>query len=152
MSLPRRCHTPGNTVGRTGLGAGLVVASLLALAEPGQAQTKPDKQAIARGQTVYVRYCTACHGKEARGDGSLAKDLRIPVSDLTLLAANNGEKYPEERVTLVLAKGGTVRGHGSDDMPAWGPAFNRSAGIGDRTVDEAFRDLNHYLRSLQRSK
>jgi mono/diheme cytochrome c family protein len=140
---------PRITVTRTALVAGLVAAGLGAWAD---AQTRPDTEAIARGQIVYSRYCTACHGKQARGDGPLARDLRIPVTDLTRLAANNGGQYPDERVILVLAKGGTVRGHGTDDMPAWGPAFNRSAGHGEGTVDEAFRDLNQYLRSLQRSK
>jgi len=102
------------------------------------------------GRTTFARYCTSCHGREAGGDGPLASDLRIPVADLTLLAANNGGTYPEERVTQILARGGTVRGHGTDDMPAWGPAFSRTGGTETTTVDEAFRNLNQYLRSMQR--
>ena len=128
------------------------VASLLPLPRDGGAQTKPDKEAIVRGRTTFVRYCTSCHGKEARGDGPLAKDLRVPVADLTTLAANNRGTYPEERVTQVVGKGSMVRGHGTNDMPAWGPVFSRTAGTEATTVDEAFRDLNQYLRSVQRSK
>lgn len=131
---------------------GLGLAGLVVLAGCGRPPSRTDGGALEKGRNTYVRYCTSCHGKEGRGDGPLAADLSMPVSDMTMLAARNGGTYPEERVTQVLAKGGTVRGHGNDDMPAWGPAFNRSGGTDATTVDEAFRNLNTYLRSIQRSK
>jgi len=136
--------------------AGAVVAfglaGVLAAGCGGQERDPEPKDAVEAGRTTFSRYCTSCHGREGRGDGPVAADLSVPVTDLTLLAANNGGTYPEERVTQVLAKGGTVRGHGSDDMPAWGPAFSRSGGTEAMTVDDAFRNLNQYLHSIQRSK
>ena len=109
------------------------------------------KEAIAKGRTSYLRYCVSCHGKEVKGDGSLAKDLRVPVPDLTTLAARSGGTYPYDRVVLIISKGNEVRGHGTNDMPAWGPAFNRTDGI-EAAVDEAIRNLAHYVGSVQRSK
>ncbi len=62
----------------------------------------PTRSAAAKGAVVYVRYCVSCHGKDARGDGPLAADLRVPVPDMTTLAARNGGRFPEERVRRII--------------------------------------------------
>ena len=54
------------------------------------AATKPDLAAAAKGQVTYARYCASCHGPEARGDGPVAADLRVPPPDLTALSARSG--------------------------------------------------------------
>lgn len=150
MLKDRRCA--GETQGGRSIRlACLGVAGVLALATPSAAQTKLDKEMAARGRTTFVRYCVSCHGNEARGDGPLAAELRAPVPDLTLLAARNGGTYPYDRVVHIVTKGGEVRAHGTKDMPAWGPAFNRTAGI-EAAADEAIRNLTHFLWSVQRSK
>ena len=136
--------------------ASLTLVSLLFLAVPGEAQTQAAqnavaKEAIAKGRIVYVRYCVSCHGQQARGNGPLAAELRVPVPDLTTLAARSGGAYPHDRVVRIISKGNEVRGHGTADMPAWGPAFNRTNGI-EAPVDEAIRNLARYLGSLQRPK
>jgi mono/diheme cytochrome c family protein len=123
------------------------LAGLLALAAPAATPQKLDKQLAAKGHTTFLRYCVSCHGPEAKGDGPLAKDLRVRVPDLTVLSEN--AVFPYDRVVLAVTKGSTVRGHGTDDMPAWGPAFSRSTGTGTTTVDEAIRNLAHYLWSVQ---
>jgi mono/diheme cytochrome c family protein len=138
------------------LAATLVGAGWLALGgasgvRAGGADDEAAKEKITKGRVVYLRYCVSCHGKEARGDGSLAKDLRVPVPDLTTLALRSGGVYPEERVVRIITKGNEVRGHGTEDMPAWGPAFNRTDGI-ETAVDEAIRSLAGYLGSVQRRK
>ena len=131
-------------------GAGLALATAQeALAQPSLYEL--NKEMVAKGRITYSRYCVSCHGKEARGDGPLAKDLRVPVPDLTTLAARSGGTYPYDRVVRIISKGNEVRAHGTADMPAWGPAFNRTDGI-EAAVDEAIRNLARYLESLQRSK
>jgi mono/diheme cytochrome c family protein len=138
------------------LAALLAAAAWLALGSAsalraGGADDDAAKQTIAKGRVVYVRYCVSCHGKDARGDGSLAKDLSVPVPDLTTLALRSGGVYPQDRVVRIITKGNEVRGHGTEDMPAWGPAFNRTDGI-EAAVDEAIRDLARYLGSVQRKR
>ena len=130
-------------------------AGALLLAAPGrglpaQAQTKPDASAAAKGAVVYVRYCVSCHGKDARGDGPLAADLRVPVPDMTTLSARNGGRFPEERVRRIIESGEVLRGHGTPDMPAWGDAFKKTTGTDARTPQEAIGNLTQYLWSLQR--
>ena len=119
-------------------------------AVPALAQAKHDPGAAAKGAVVYVRYCVSCHGKDARGDGPLAADLRVAVPDMTTLASRNGGRFPEERVRRIIESGELLRGHGTPDMPAWGDAFKKTEGTDARTPQEAIRNLTQYLWSLQR--
>jgi len=137
--------------GRGAVVAGFAAAGLLAVAAAAGAQTKLDPRAAAEGSTTYVRYCVSCHGPKAKGDGPLSRDLRVPVPDLTTLAARNGGTFPYDRVVRIITKGSEVRSHGSNDMPAWGTAFTRTEGT-EAAVDEAIRKLAQYVWSLQPSK
>jgi mono/diheme cytochrome c family protein len=127
----------------------VVIGLVLAPASVRAADRAPDAAAAAKGRVTYVRYCVSCHGPLAKGDGPLARDLRIPVPDLTTLAERNGGKFPQDRVAQVIQAGDTVRGHGTADMPAWGDAFKKTKGTGEATVEAAVRNLSQYLRTLQ---
>lgn len=129
--------------------AGLIVTSFGVLVSALVAPASYDKATTAKGRVTYERYCVSCHGKTARGDGPLATDLRVPVPDLTLVAKRAGGTYPSDRVFGIISRGSQVRGHGTDDMPAWGTAFNRTDGA-EAAVDEAIRNLVAYLGSVQR--
>ena len=137
------------------LALAVLVATLASLSpravSSASAQSKPDAAAAEKGSIVYVRYCVSCHGPVARGDGPLAQDLRVPVPDMTTLAARNGGRFPEARVARIIQSGEVLRGHGSVDMPAWGDAFKRTEGTGAATPQEAIHNLTHYLWSLQRT-
>jgi mono/diheme cytochrome c family protein len=124
---------------------------LLLTPAPVRAQQAPDPAAAAKGQVTYVRYCVSCHGQTARGDGPLANDLRVPVPDLTTMAARNGGTYPYDRVLRIVEKGDLVRGHGTADMPAWGDAFKKTKGTEEAAVAAAIRNLAAYIGSVQRS-
>ena len=129
-----------------------IVAIGLVLTAPAStwaADTAPDAAAAAKGKVTYGRYCVSCHGPQAKGDGPLARDLRVAVPDLTTLAKRNGGKFPYDRVVQVIKVGETVRGHGTSDMPAWGDTFKKTKGTGEATVDAAIKDLTQYLRTLQ---
>jgi mono/diheme cytochrome c family protein len=127
----------------------VAIGLVLAPASLRAADSAPDAAAAAKGRLTYVRYCVSCHGPEAKGDGPLARDLRVPVPDLTTLAQRSGGKFPQDRVVHVIQAGDTVRGHGTTDMPAWGDAFKKTKGTGEATVDAAIRNLSQYLRTLQ---
>jgi mono/diheme cytochrome c family protein len=127
----------------------LATAGLLALGATSHAQARPDAPAAAKGKVIYQRYCGSCHGKEARGDGTLASDLRVAPPDLTTLAAKNGGKFPFDLVAQAVDGRKTTRGHGAPDMPVWGEIFPKTSGIESPSVSTAVGRLTHYLWSVQ---
>jgi mono/diheme cytochrome c family protein len=134
-----------------GMSIGTSLAAIGLLAAPAFAWSAetPEAARAAKGKITYGRYCVACHGAAGRGDGSLAGDLRVPVPDLTTLATRSGGTFPAGRVGAIIAGGEVVRGHGTNDMPAWGDAFKKTQGTDEKTVQAAVRNLTAYLKSLQ---
>jgi mono/diheme cytochrome c family protein len=144
----RQPRTRTSLLARAAVPLALLVAAGMVWA---QAPPQLDKAAAEKGAIVYARYCVSCHGKAARGNGSLSADLRVPVPDITKLSARNGGRFPEQRVQRIVENGEQLRGHGTPDMPAWGDAFKRTAGIDAATPEEAVRNVTHYIWSLQRA-
>jgi mono/diheme cytochrome c family protein len=143
---------------------GLFVFAVFALAPFAQAQTQgasqekkiekvPMKQTSpASGAEMYKSYCSACHGKEGKGDGPAASALKAAPANLTLLAKNNKGQFPADHVATVLKFGSDAPAHGSKDMPTWGPLFGALDGKGsgnDATVQLRIHNLTEYIKSLQ---
>jgi mono/diheme cytochrome c family protein len=124
-----------------------VGGALLTAAAGGEA--RHDAALATMGKVTYTRYCVACHGPTGRADGPLARDLTTAVPDLTTLATRSSGTYPYDRVVKIITHGESLKGHGSADMPAWGDAFKKTEGKAAPTVDEAIRNLSHYIWSLQ---
>jgi len=102
-----------------------------------------------QGPALYAAYCAVCHGKDAKGGGPMAKSLKVAPADLTRIAARNGGTYPLVRVRrLISGEDETVGGHGTREMPIWGPIFSQVAwdqDLGRVRVD----NLARYLQGLQ---
>ncbi len=103
----------------------------------------------ASGKEMFTAYCASCHGAGAKGDGPAASALKIPPADLTMLAKNNGGKYPGMKVTSALTGTAELAAHGNKDMPVWGPIFFRMSGGSSGQVQQRISNLNHYIESLQ---
>lgn len=108
------------------------------------------------GRRDYMNYCAACHGADARGDGTLGQFLTLAVPDLTRLSKFNAGKFPEERVMDVIDGRADVKVHGQRDMPVWGDWFNREAASTDTSkearemiVSDRIASLISYIRSIQ---
>ena len=100
------------------------------------------------GQDSFERYCAACHGTDARGNGPLAAELRTAPSDLTLLARRNNGAFPRDAVQGFIT--GTARplaAHGTTEMPVWGPMFRVFES--DGRVRERIANLVTYIEKLQ---
>lgn len=135
-----------------GLAFALVAAAALSSApvataqEPARARTS---LAIA-GANNFAQYCVACHGKDAKGTGTLAPNLRPKPADLTLLSKNNGGTFPRDMVFQIIDGSTKVKGHGGGDMPEWGAAFKASSGSGDAAaVARQIDSLVDYLETIQ---
>ena len=101
------------------------------------------------GLTEYELACMPCHGVDGRGDGSLAKGLNTPPSDLTQIAKSNGGKFPTARVTEFIDGRAAVAAHGARDMPVWGDRY-RVSGSPDETRRDVERRARAQLQALVR--
>src|ERR1700730_6375878 len=111
--------------------------------EDNQASIKPGPP--MSGPDIFKWYCAACHGKNAKGNGPAASELKVPPPDLTTLAKRNKGKFPADYVTRILVNGARPA-HGTAEMPVWGPLFSELNAKGRVTVD--INDVVHYLESL----
>src|SRR6185503_6680891 len=131
-----------------------VAASYLALAGAAlafEAVTLEDYS----GAELFDRFCAACHGGQAHGDGPVAATLNVAVPDLTTIGARYGE-FPATLILDVIdGRGIDKRAHGTRTMPVWGYEFWVEDG-GDvnaqRAVRDAINKLVEHLRSIQRNE
>jgi len=107
-------------------------------------QTSP-----ASGREMFKTYCAACHGKDAKGGGPAAAELKTPPPDLTTLSTRHDGKFPADYVSNVLRNGAKAPAHGSSDMPVWGPLFASVSGRDPAVVSMRIANLVRYLESLQ---
>jgi mono/diheme cytochrome c family protein len=137
----------------------LAAAGIVLLCGINWAQNKPsEKQSGAdsvrlidsiQGPNLYKAYCAVCHGPSAKGDGPMAASLKTAPSDLTRISSRNGGMFPLAKVRRIIAgEEPLAAGHGTRQMPVWGPIFSQVAwdqDLGRVRVD----NLAKYLESLQ---
>ena len=137
---------------------GLMIAGAQAVAASGNTGAPLVSEGISHelGKRDFRTYCSACHGLEGKGDGTLGEFLTLAVPDLTKLTKLNAGKFPEERVTAVVDGRAEVKVHGMRDMPVWGDWFNAEAVSQDTDreareliVQDRIRSLVGYIKSIQ---
>ena len=101
------------------------------------------------GDEMYKEYCADCHGTTGKGDGPAATALKTPPPDLTLLAKNNGGKFPADHVRSVLDMGVPETAHGTKEMPIWGPLFRAISRKDSRVVNLRMSSLTEYIKAMQ---
>ena len=75
------------------------------------------------GGFLFQQYCTACHGLEARGNGTMHSILAVPAPDLTRLSAENDGVFPLFRVLRQMDGRDPLLAHGGE-MPLYGHLFD----------------------------
>lgn len=128
-----------------------LVGGCLCAAQAQEKVTIPvNKTAANDGKQMYMSYCAACHGADGRGMGPAASALKVPPTDLTMLAQNNHGKFPGAHVAAVLQFGSTLPSHGSAMMPVWGPIFSgmsHSSSAEER--QQRIANITRYLETIQ---
>lgn len=100
----------------------------------------------------FAFYCAPCHGRNGRGDGTVAPALRTKPADLTTLAERSGGEYPRDRVrAYITGTGRQIEAHGAGDMPVWGPAF-KALDASDTRAQVRIDGLVRYVESLQQGE
>lgn len=134
----------------------LVMISALAVAQQAPAESKPSVKHVpitnapsSSGKEMFNSYCAVCHGKDAKGNGPAASAMKTAPSDLTLLAKNNGGKYPAAHVAAVIKGQALTPSHGSQDMPIWGPLFSSISQGHEAQVQQRIANLVTYIEGVQ---
>jgi len=97
------------------------------------------------GRKLYVSYCQLCHGTDGKGDGPLAKTMKINPADLTTTVRSRSDTILTK---IITGKGRqTITGRDrhnllSDAMPEWKDVFN----------ELQVKSLIAYLRFLGNAK
>jgi len=104
------------------------------------------------GGQLYQRFCAACHGMQAHGDGPVANSFKVPPPDLTLIAKRHGGKFPAADVRRTIDGRSKVVSHGESNMPVWGEDFTYAEGStpeARQRAESIISRLVDYLASIQ---
>ncbi len=102
----------------------------------------------ASGSQMYLAYCASCHGREGKGDGPAAPALKMPPTNLTLLAKRNNGAFPRNQVYEAISGQHAITAHGSKEMPVWGNLFRSVDPHGGVTMLR-LNNLTDFIASLQ---
>ena len=119
-----------------------IVAALLLFGASARAE---DSSYPSRSE--YMRYCSACHGEAADGNGPVANVLTPRPPALTTLHPRYGDPLSTKLVAYV--SGETMpRAHGTSDMPVWGRVLREKPGDGDSAAGIIWK-IVRYLDRIQ---
>ena len=107
--------------------AGFVSGLLFGTVTLGQAEPKVQSGDVARGKTLFVRYCTGCHGPQGGGDGYRFLGGPDPAN----LASPSTSKKPDAELLKTIHDG-------KPNMPPWKV----------RLSEKESRDVLAYVRTL----
>jgi mono/diheme cytochrome c family protein len=116
---------------------------------PALGQTEKHLIHSLKGDDIFRAHCASCHGMSGKGDGPVAPALNTKLKDLTEIARGNGGIFPVARVRNIIAGDESVLGHGSREMPIWGPIFHQIEE--DHDYGEVrLQNITAYLKSIQK--
>jgi len=101
------------------------------------------------GPVLYKAYCAVCHAVDGKGGGPMAGALKVRPTDLTRIAARNHGVFPRERIEKIISGNEQIlAGHGTREMPVWGPVFSEVEW--DRDLSPVrLRNLAKYIEEMQ---
>jgi mono/diheme cytochrome c family protein len=130
--------------------AGVLFTLLGAMASSPAAGSDP------AGRKLYLKYCGACHGPDAKGDGIVASFMRVKPADLTQIAARHGGEFPLAEVVKTIDGREMLHAHGEPAMPVWGQVLSEELGGGpkprvpvERRIQGRILSISEYLQSIQ---
>ncbi len=114
---------------------------------------------LAEAAEDFNTYCSVCHGRDAKGNGPVAKELKTPPADLTRISVRSGGEFPADDVFRTIEGLDMPLAHGTSEMPIWGALFVRQA-VGEgvliedaktaaRVATDRIKRLVDYLETIQ---
>jgi hypothetical protein len=129
---------------------GMSLLLLRVLVVPAGAQ----QEVIDAGKIEYQRSCAVCHGLDGKGDGRMAKLLKVKPANLTQLSAKYYGIFQFWDLYRIIDGRKEVGGHGSREMPIWGTVFKHESGTdrgADLTAHARILEIVYYIESIQTS-
>ncbi len=125
----------------------------LALLSACSQTTIDQRNAVTRGQVIYAKECSQCHGASGDGAGAASLGLGVAPPDLTGLSARNDGAYPREFVRRFVL--GLLE---KEDPDAAMPEFAKvglghvypDGGADGEVLEADFADLIDYLETIQK--
>ena len=114
-----------------------------------------DDSVISSGNRTYARFCSICHGDDAKGNGKFTANINTIPPNLTELSKNNNGVFPWIDLYDTIDGVNTQPAHGKKDMPIWGELFNinswseKHIEYSDTIVRGRIFELLMYLHSVQ---
>ena len=127
--------------------ATIMITSMTAV---GQGPSAPTRLIDSvEGPDLYKAYCAVCHGLDGHGDGPMKLYLKAKTPDLTRISERNRSKFPREKVErIITGQAPLPAGHGTSEMPVWGPVFSQVAW--DRDLGKVrIHNLATYIEKMQ---
>jgi mono/diheme cytochrome c family protein len=138
-------------------GAALIAIGSTAAAQTGSAMTESEQ--IAEGEAIFHLYCSPCHGRDARGDGPVAADLKTEPPSLREIGKRRGGNFNAGEIRAYIDGRDMPRAHGTPEMPIWGNLFRYIAEVSDtlasdqqaieHRTEERISLLVKYLQTIQ---
>jgi cytochrome c553 len=135
-------------------GSAAITAFMGNAAPAGQAGT-PQKPPLVissmSGRDLYGLYCAACHGRDGKGNGPAAVNLRTAPANLTGIAARHDGTFPRDEIRAVIVgdRSSRIAEHVSDDMPVWEPIF-RGLDPNERVNRVRVENILDFIKSIQK--
>ncbi len=129
----------------------VVVFSILILA----LVLTPRPAAAQSGKQDYDAYCAQCHGPDGKGNGPTTQTIPMSPSppDLTVLAKNNGGKFPLDEVVDTIDGRKNIPSHERIQMPFLGTTLQKPGQEftpqSDAEVKRRIQAMARYVESLQ---
>lgn len=127
--------------------------ALLASVAVGTYVTATFADEIAEGRTSFRRFCAACHGTKADGNGFVAQALLHKPTDLIHLGEGNDTALLADLLVRAIDGRKLVTAHGERDMPVWGEQFEDIKAAEGIPRENAVRDrinaIVAYILSIQ---
>lgn len=106
------------------------------------------------GRALFMTNCAVCHGADGKGDGVMARAMKTPPKNLTLIQLRNGDVFPRAKIMS------TIDGYARSDlagpgMPEFGALLDGDlvpydSGDGKSTpTPRKLVALAEYLESIQ---
>lgn len=121
----------------------------------GQATPQPAQASTpATGAALFLAKCANCHGTYGEGDGIVTPDLRVVLTDLRYIAAENGGVFPRQTIREIIDGRARRMAHGPSGMPVWGAVFAADDGYGEAGKQRAAAKVDalvDFLEAIQLS-